>query len=85
MALVEAKLKILEQLWEEEQPIRARDLAQALNLRSVNLRNTTTAATTIITSSGRTMKVGNSGTWFLERKESQLKNVYEEADLKVLD
>jgi hypothetical protein len=33
MALVEAKLKILEQLWEAEQPVRARDLAQKLNAR----------------------------------------------------
>jgi len=33
MVLVEAKLKILGQLWEDQQPVRARELAQTLNLR----------------------------------------------------
>jgi DNA-binding transcriptional ArsR family regulator len=33
MDLVEAKLKILEKLWEDQQPMRARDVAQKLNLR----------------------------------------------------
>ena len=32
MDLVEAKLKILEKLWEEQQPMRAKDVAQTLNL-----------------------------------------------------
>ncbi len=32
MSLVEAKLKILEKLWEEQNPMRAKDVAQKLNL-----------------------------------------------------
>ena len=32
MGLVEAKIKILEKLWEAQQPIKARDIAQKMNL-----------------------------------------------------
>jgi len=32
MGLVEAKIKILEKLWEERQPIRSKDVAQKMNL-----------------------------------------------------
>ena len=33
MGLVEAKLKILERLWEDQEPMKAKDVAQKLNLR----------------------------------------------------
>jgi len=32
MGLVEAKIKILEKLWEEQQPMRSKDVAQRMNL-----------------------------------------------------
>jgi predicted transcriptional regulator len=32
MGLVEAKMKILEKLWEEQQPMKAKDIAQKMNL-----------------------------------------------------
>jgi len=32
MGLVEAKMKILEKLWEEQQPMRSKDVAQRMNL-----------------------------------------------------
>jgi hypothetical protein len=32
MGLVEAKMKILEKLWEEQQPMKAKDVAQKMNL-----------------------------------------------------